>query len=283
VLVFYSPKRVEESFWSQILTVYSLLLTCIISIIQGGLTRFHALVVLALVLSPITVYFIGYSVRSFWSTKHRLESILGRSHYFRRFVVLFAGASWLAIFIYTYLPKGIERFAQASCKGRSVTEGFYLTVPFLYIQAFAEIGIVYPAILFALPFVVMIVAWTTAILRRRQEIWPPGEPYRPRIIKVWRTIGYYYPLIQFISVVVLPMAYWVAVVELSTYGTQDNTFSLSFGQVFALFVAVPPLIQVLPLLRQVWYWLRGISWVRRIAGPPPERRGQEKRDSYIIL
>ena len=27
------------------------------------------------------------------------------------------------------------------------------------------------------------------------------------------------------------MAYWVAVVELCTYGTQDNTFSLSFGQV----------------------------------------------------
>lgn len=28
-----------------------------------------------------------------------------------------------------------------------------------------------------------------------------------------------------------PMGYWVIVVELCTYGTLDNTFSLSFGQV----------------------------------------------------
>lgn len=185
VLVFYSPKRVHEAFWSQILTIYSLLLTCLISIIRGDLTRFHALVVLALVLSPITAYFIGYSIRSFWSTKHRLESLLGPSHHLRRFIVLFAAVSWLAIFIYTYLPRGVEHFAQASCKGRSVTEGFYLTVPFLYIQFYAGIGIIYPALLFAFPFVIMIVAWITAILRRREEIWPPGEPYRPRIIKVW--------------------------------------------------------------------------------------------------
>lgn len=259
------------------------MLTCLISIIRGDLTRFHALVVLALVLSPITIYFIGYSIRSFWSTQHRLETLLGRSHYFRRFVVVFAGASWLVIFIYTYLPRGEAHFAQASCKGRSVTEGFYFTVPFLYIQAYANIGIVYPAILFAVPFVVMTAAWATAILRRRQEIWPPGEPYRPRIIKVCRTVGYYYPLIQFTSVVVLPMAYWVAVVELSTYGTQDNTFSLSFGQVFALFVAVPPFLQVLPLVREVWYWFRGISWVQRIAGSPPERRKPGKKESYSTL
>lgn len=95
------------------------------------------------------------------------------------------------------------------------------------------------------------------------------------------------------------MAYWVTVVELCTYGTQDNTFSLSFGQVWlpawdgnekadvvqvlALFVAVPPLLQTLPLVRGVWYWFRGISWVRRIAGPPPERREQGKKESYIEL
>ena len=46
-----------------------------------------------------------------------------------------------------------------------------------------------------------------------------------------RTIGYYYPFIQFLTVVAFPMAYWIATVELCTFGTQDNTFSLSFGQV----------------------------------------------------
>jgi len=103
-----------------------------------------------------------------------------------------------------------------------------------------------------------------------------------------RTIGYYYPFIQFMSVVAFPMAYWVATVELCTFATQDNTFSLSFGQVcfharnadgvvdvsqvFALFVAVPPVIQMTQLLGDFWYWFRGIGWVQNIAGPPPKRR-----------
>ena len=238
----------QEAFWSQILTIYSLLLTCVISTARGDLTRFHALVVLALVLSPITIYFVAYSIRSFWSTEHRLESLLGRTRYLRRFVVLFAGASWLAIFIYAYLPKGVDHFAQASCKGRSVMESFYLIVPFIYIQALAYLGDIYPIVLFVLPFVIMIAAWIIAILRKKREIWPSGEPYRPRFVKVWsvtfipligfqadhgfrRTIGYYYPFIQFMTVVAFPMGYWVAVVELCTFGTADNTFSLSFGQV----------------------------------------------------
>lgn len=249
VLIFYSPKRVQEAFWSQILTVYSLLLTCIVSVIRGDLTRFHALVVLALVLSPITVYFVAYAIRSFWSAHHRLESLLGRTRYLRRFVVLLAGSAWLGIFIYAYLPKGVDRFAQASCTGRSVMEFFFLIVPFIYIAVYTSERIVYPLILFSLPVLLMVTAWIIAICLRRKEIWPPGEPYRPRFVKVWsvsfcvrggtpilirryrRTIGYYYPFIQFMSVVAFPMGYWVSVVELSTYGTADNTFSLSFGQV----------------------------------------------------
>ena len=105
-----------------------------------------------------------------------------------------------------------------------------------------------------------------------------------------RTIGYYYPFIQFMSVVAFPMGYWVSVVELSTYGTADNAFSLSFGQVcsnarnvnkkadvfqvFALFVAVPPVIQVTQLTGNLWYWFRGITWVQHIAGPPPQRHSK---------
>lgn len=185
VLIFYSPRRVQEAFYSQILTIYSLLLTCLVSVVRGDLTRFHALVVLALVLSPITVYFVAYSIRSFWSDHHRLESLLGRTRYLRRFLVLLAGAAWVAILIFSYLPNSDKRFAQPSCKGRSVMEGFYLIVPFLYIWAFAQVGVAYPAVLFTLPFLVMIAAWTIAILRRKKEIWPPGEPYRPRFIKVW--------------------------------------------------------------------------------------------------
>ena len=94
------------------------------------------------------------------------------------------------------------------------------------------------------------------------------------------------------SVVAFPMGYWVSVVELSTFGTADNKFSLSFGQVrfctpnvdaeadvvqvFALFVAVPPVIQVTQLTGEFWYWFRGITWVHRVAGPPPKGRTDPK-------
>ena len=185
VLIFYSPKRVQEAFWSQILTIYSLLLTCLVAIVRGDLTRFHALVVLALVLSPITVYFVAYSIRSFWSAHHRLESLLGPTRYLRRFIVLLAGSTWLAIFIYAYLPKGVDRFAQASCKGRSVMETFYLIVPFIYIWAATSVGVAYPLVLFLIPVLSIIAAWIAAIYLRRRDIWPPGESYRPRFVKVW--------------------------------------------------------------------------------------------------
>ena len=180
VLIFYSPKRVEEAFYSQVLTIYSLLITCLVAIVRRNLTRFHALVVLALVLSPITVYFVTYSIRSFWSGKHRLESLLGRTRYLRRFLVLLAGAVWLGILIFAYLPKDENRFAQASCKGRSVMDFFYLFVPFLYIGVYTH-----PAVIFAIPFVMAIASWAIAISLRKKDIWPPGEPYRPRFIKFW--------------------------------------------------------------------------------------------------
>jgi len=195
ILIFYSPRRVQEAFWSQVLTVYSLLITCLVAIARGDLTRFHALVVLSLIFSPITVYFIAYAVRSFWSGQHRLESVLGRTRYLRRSVILLAGSLWLGLFIFVYLPKGVDRFAQASCKNTSVIESFFLIVPLLFMGVGATAGLIYPVVLFTLIMLSMIVTWIVAIYLRRKEIWPPGEPYRPRFVKVWsvtfaRTAGH---------------------------------------------------------------------------------------------
>jgi len=185
VLIFYSPKRVQEAFWSQILTVYSLLLTCLVSIFRRDLTRFHALVVLALVFSPITIYFVAYSIRPFRHDQNQLGYLLGRSCYLRRSIVLLAGATWLSIFIYAYLPNSSEHFAQASCKGRSVMDAYYLIVPFLYISSSLNVGTAFPVVLFILPFVIMIAAWIIAILRRKDEIWSPDEPDRFPLVKAW--------------------------------------------------------------------------------------------------
>lgn len=60
-------------------------------------------------------------------------------------------------------------------------------------------------------------------------------------------------------------------------------------QVVALFVVVPPVIQVTHLIGGVWNWLRGASWIKRIAGSrrmevknppagtPPDLMPQEQR------
>lgn len=44
-------------------------------------------------------------------------------------------------------------------------------------------------------------------------------------------MGEYFPFIHFISIVVIPFMYWVACIELGVYNSNDNEFTLSFGQV----------------------------------------------------
>src|SRR5258708_907948 len=49
-------------------------------------------------------------------------------------------------------------------------------------------------------------------------------------------VGEYFPFIHFISVVVVPFTYWVACIELGVYNSNENQFTLSFGQVSVLSV-----------------------------------------------
>ena len=40
-----------------------------------------------------------------------------------------------------------------------------------------------------------------------------------------------YPFLRFWSVVAIPTLYWVGIIEIGVEGSQDATFSLTFGQV----------------------------------------------------
>ena len=184
ILIFYAPKRVNEVFWSQALITYSLLLTCGISLIQGELTRFHSIVLISIVCSPVNVYFTGYAIRSFWST-HRLDEVLGKEKHKERATMFFSVAVWVAILIYAYLPRRYTGFAQDSC-GSSPAEAFFLGTPFVYAWLLAIAGKGGILLLFsflAIPILVAL-AWVVAIFNRRHDIWG-GEPYRPRFSKVW--------------------------------------------------------------------------------------------------
>lgn len=186
VLIFYSPRRVKAAFWSQTLITYSLLITCITSLFQGSLSRFHAIILVSIVCSPVNVYFSGYSIRAFWSS-HRLDPVLGKKQYARRGLVFLSIGAWIAILVYAYLPSSHTKFAQEACRGSSVAEGFFLGAPFIYAYALVTVG---PAgilllFLFLMIPILIAIAWVVAIIRRRKEIWPPGKPWRPRFGKVW--------------------------------------------------------------------------------------------------
>lgn len=44
-------------------------------------------------------------------------------------------------------------------------------------------------------------------------------------------VGEYFPFIHFVSLVVIPFIYWVACIELGVYDSNENEFTLTFGQV----------------------------------------------------
>lgn len=186
LLIFYSPKRVKAAFWSQTLITYSLLITCAISLFRGELTRYHAVILISIVCSPVNVYFTGYSIRAFWSS-HRLDAVLGRQQYARRAMVFLSLFVWVAILIYAYLPQKYTKFAQDTCRGSSIAEVVFLGAPFVFAWALARAGPggVFVLLLFLLIPIVVVIAWIVAIVRRRKEIWPPGQPWRPRFGKVW--------------------------------------------------------------------------------------------------
>ena len=176
----------KAAFWSQTLITYSLLITCATSLLQGNLTRFHSIILISIVCSPVNVYFSGYSIRAFWSS-HRLDPVLGKKQYARRGLVFLSIGIWTAILVYAYLPQNHTKFAQDTCRGSSIAEGVFLGAPIIAAVALAIAG---PTGIFVLFLSLLIpvlaaVAWVVAIIRRRKEIWPPGEPWRPRFGKVW--------------------------------------------------------------------------------------------------
>lgn len=144
------------------------------------------MILISIVCSPVNVYFSGYSIRAFWSS-HRLDAVLGKKQYARRAMVFFSMGVWVAILIYAYLPHHLTKFSQDTCRGSSIAEGVFLGAPFIFAWALAQLGPtgVFVLFLFLTIPIVVAIAWVVAIVRRRKEIWPPGQPWKPRFGKVW--------------------------------------------------------------------------------------------------
>jgi hypothetical protein len=170
ILIFHAPKRVKDAFYYQISTIYTLLITCSVSLFQVNITRLHATIAIFIVSSPVSIYFIIYSVRTFWG-EHRLDTVLGRKNYLNRGLIFFAAGIWIAIVIYTSLKSTQSRFTQGSCRIITAQEVFALR---------GLIGSP-PVIITA----IAVLSWAFSIVLARKEIWPPGERYRPKFTTVW--------------------------------------------------------------------------------------------------
>jgi len=170
ILIFNAPKRVKDAFYYQISTIYALLITCSASIIQANITRLHATVAITIASSPVSIYFLVYSIRAFWGG-HRLDTVLGKNNYLNRGLVFLAVGIWISIIIYTSLRSTEGRFTQGSCGTKTAQEVLFLRgltgAPSIVVLTLA------------------VISWAVSIVLARKDIWPPGERYRPRISTVW--------------------------------------------------------------------------------------------------
>ena len=157
-------------------TVYALLITCITSLAQKNIAQPHATIAILIVSSPVSFYFLAYSIRAFWG-KHQLDEVLGKKKYLNRGLVFVAAGAWIAISVYTLKPM-TKRWPQASCGITSIYRvlSFGFNCPGLYwfwCNPWAPTAIV------GAP------SWLISIFLARKEIWPPGERYRPKFATVW--------------------------------------------------------------------------------------------------
>ncbi|KAI0071526.1 hypothetical protein K474DRAFT_608040 [Panus rudis PR-1116 ss-1] len=265
ILIFYSPATAESAVWSQVLTMYSFLITCILSINQRSLTRYHAIFALMLAFSPLSVFLIIYAIISFFYKKHRLNMIMGDKNMLNRMLLLVAGALWVGVLIYVLLPTRISNFSQDSCEEMMNINGLFIA-PILLLGALIRLS-PGPAIIIIVPVCLTVISWVVALILKRKTIWPPGEKWSLHIGRAWSVVGRNYSFIHFMTLVVIPNATWIFMLEVTSFLVgADEELTLSFGQVLAMFVALPPLISVVRLAPRFWNYLKNLSWIKRIRG-----------------
>ncbi|KAJ7660595.1 hypothetical protein B0H17DRAFT_1094972 [Mycena rosella] len=282
IVLMYSPKEASAAVGTQLLTVYSLLVSGIIAIGDGDLLRFHADMTVFLVMSPLSSTLVVYAVLGCFGRPHRLDSILSkrRDHLLTRLLVIGFAIISLAFAIFSAIAKP-HYFAPDPCiielnghKTRDVSMNL-LFIPYAAIPALVYVmladgseDVILAVIMLMVPFIVLVLSLISALVRQRRSL---AKQYkiqsnRWKFWVTWQVLTVHYPLLHFCGVFLVPMMYWVLVNEVRIIGTPDNIFSLSFGQVLAIFVVFPPLLQVIQMTPMVWPWFRNLAFMRLFFG-----------------
>ncbi|TCD68776.1 hypothetical protein EIP91_009789 [Steccherinum ochraceum] len=227
IILFYSPEDAQMAMWSQLLTMFSMLLTVAISITQKSLSRLYSLLAVVISGSPLSLYLVLYSV---------ISSVLSDR----------------------------TDFAQRSCDELYGSMTAIYIIPILFFHDEFKVSGWF-GVLLIMPMVSTGLAWLIALVLQRKNIWPSHERWRPHLGRIWSITGRHYSFIHFMLIVLIPTLYWITVIEISCVifsAGQGNV--LSFGQVLTVFVALPPIITVLQLWPKLFAWFKQLSWVRRL-------------------
>ncbi|KAF7373205.1 hypothetical protein MSAN_00529100 [Mycena sanguinolenta] len=308
IVIMYDPKKASDGVWAQLLTVYSLLISAVVAIYTTGLTRFHASMALLLVLSPLSFALGVYAILGFLGRPHRLDSILSsrREHFVPRLAVI---AFWLfaiAAVLLMSLSSETHFTAPPPCDPVQTGDGVavvaygmtfipYVGAAFIILAMYERgeiessttvLGIVSISLFLVVTALVVAVIKSqgslTAQVRllnlntRSNRFWaywfvPFTETYQIHSIK---TVSgdYLEHATRFytFAVFLIPIIHWVTINEICLFGTADNIFSITFGQVLAVFVVLQPLFQVLMMLPRAAGWFIILSPIRLITGRQKE-------------
>ncbi|KAJ6526762.1 hypothetical protein B0H19DRAFT_1275604 [Mycena capillaripes] len=258
IVLMYHPEESSTAVWTQLLTVYSLLISGLIAIGGASMSRFHSSMTIFLVMSPLSSTLVVYAILGFCGRSHRLDIILSkrREHLIPRLLVIIFAIISLALVIFTSTAN-IDHFTANPCEiddfyqtARGVAQNF-LFIPYagvlLLVLSLTQFGDMAAGLVLILtPFLILVVGFIYAVVKQRHLLTKQFrvQNNRWKIWVAWDALAVQYPLLHFCGVFFIPMLYWILVNELRTLDTPDNIFSASFGQILALFIILPPLIQV---------------------------------------
>jgi len=166
---------------------------------------------------------------------------------------------WVTVFVICSRRK--DWFNQRACD--ELAEGylmdFFFLGPILMIYGWSLSA---QAAILA-PFVGLLLAWISALVIQRESIFKKGRIPKPW--DVWRETKRRYPFLMFCTVILYPSAIWISMLESGTEFSNES-FQPSYGQLLAIFVAVPPVLNCLYMWKDFRDWILDLTWVRLITG-----------------
>jgi len=286
--------------------VYSLLISGIIAIGGSNLSRFHSGMTIILVMSPLSSTLVVYSILGFCGRAHRLDSILSRrrEHLLPRLLVIAFAVIAVSLIFFGAIAND-SHFTASPCEPESAfksSAGIISNLMFIPYAGVIEVlliaasitsaaqgdraieGIFAAIILGVLtPVIILLGSVIYGAIKKRRVLAKAfkAQSNRWKIWVAWDTLDKEYPCLHFCGVFFVPMIYWILVNELNTFTTPDNLFVSSFGQVLAVFVILPPLLQVVQMSPTAVPWFMNLTFVRFVTGRPqavPVVRGLSLED-----